>query len=69
MKSGFILKRINILANQMISGDGKSVNNRHMWFDSITKSEEGRNKHCTFMASHRQCMMKFRFTINIVLDI
>ena len=40
MKSGFLLKRINISANQMISDDSKSVNNRHVRFGSITRLEK-----------------------------
>ena len=40
MNTGFSLKRINISANQMISGDGKSINSSHVWFGSITSSEK-----------------------------
>ena len=37
----------DILANQMISGDSKGVNNRHVWFSSITSSGKGCKGQCT----------------------
>ena len=36
IESGFFLNRVNISANQMIIGNSKGVNNRHVWFGSIT---------------------------------
>ena len=50
IKSGFFLKRINLSVNQMISGDSKSVNNRQVWFGSITRL--GAIDIILFMASH-----------------
>ena len=38
-------------ANQMISGDSKGVNNRHVWFCSITSSGKGCNGYYTYIAS------------------
>ena len=35
LKSGVLLKRVNISANHLISGDSKGVINRHMWLGSI----------------------------------
>ena len=36
----------------MISGNNsKGVNNRHVWFISITSSRKDCNEYCTFMAS------------------
>ena len=46
----WIFQRINISANQMIKGDSKGVDNRHVWFGYITKSGEGCNSHYTFKA-------------------
>ena len=51
IKSGFFLNRVNILANQMIIGNSKGVNNKHVRFGSITNSGKGCNGHCTYMAS------------------
>ena len=51
IKSGFFLNRVNISANQMIIGSSKGVNNRHMWFGSITSSGKDSNGRCTCMAS------------------
>ena len=51
IKSGFFLNRVNISANQMIIGNSKGVNDRHVRFGSITSSEKGYNGHCTYMAS------------------
>ena len=50
VKSGFFLKRVNISANQMIDGDSRGVNNRHIWFGSITSLGRCCNGHCNFMA-------------------
>ena len=47
MLSGFFLNRVN----QMISGNSKGVNNRHVQFGSITRSGKGYNGHCAYMAS------------------
>ena len=47
IKSGFFS---HISANQIIRGDRKSVNNRHVWFSSSTNSGKGCNGYCTFMA-------------------
>ena len=49
--SGFFLKRVNISANQMINGDSKGVNNRHIQFGSITSLGKSCNGYCTFMTS------------------
>ena len=51
IKSGFFLNRVNISANQMIIGNSKGVNNRHVQFASITSSGKGCNGPCTYMAS------------------
>ena len=51
IKNGFFLKKVNISANQMKSGDSKGVNNRHIWFGSITSLGKGCNGHITFMVS------------------
>ena len=51
IKCGFFLNRVNISANQMIIGNSKGVNNRHVWFGSITSSGKGCNGHCICMAS------------------
>ena len=51
IKSGFFLNRVNISANQMIIGNSKDVNNRHVRFGFITSSGKGCNGHCTYMAS------------------
>ena len=51
IKSGFFLNRINISANQMIIDNSKGVNNRHVWFGSISISGKSCNGHCTYMAS------------------
>ena len=51
IKSGFFLNRVNISANQMIIGNSKGVNNRHVRFGSITSSGKGCNGHCIYMAS------------------
>ena len=59
----FFLKSVNISANQMISGDSKGVNNRHVWFGSIISSGKGCNEHCIL------CMVKFWLAINIVSDV
>ena len=48
--SGFFL-RVNISTNQMIIGNSKGVNNRHLWFSSITSLGKGCNGHYTYMAS------------------
>ena len=58
IKSGFFLNRVNISANQMIIGNSKGVNNRHIRFGSITSLGKGCNGHCTYMASHRKCIVK-----------
>ena len=50
IKSGFFLNRVNISANQMIIGNSKGVNNRHVRFGSITSLGKGCNGHCTYMA-------------------
>ena len=50
IRSGFFLNRVNISANQMIIGNSKGVNNRHVWFGSITISGKGYNRRCTYMA-------------------
>ena len=42
----------------MIIGNSKGVKNRHVWFGSITSLGKGRNGHCTYMASHRKCIVK-----------
>ena len=36
LKSKHFSQDNNISANQMISGDSKGVNYRHVWFNSIT---------------------------------
>ena len=40
------------------SGDGKDINNRHVQFGSFTGSGKDCDRHCTFMAPHRKCMVK-----------
>ena len=42
----------------MIIGNSKGVNDRHIQFGSITSSGKGYNGHCTYMASHRKCIVK-----------
>ena len=54
MESGFFLKRIDISANQMISGDSKVVNNKHVWFDYAKSSGKGCNGCYTFIASPQE---------------
>ena len=39
IKDRFFLNRVNNSANQMISGNSKGVNNRHIQFGSITSLE------------------------------
>ena len=51
IKSGIFLNRVNISANQMIIGNSKGVNNRHVQVGSSTSSGKGCNGHCTYMAS------------------
>ena len=41
------------------SGDGKDINNRYVQFGSFTGSGKGCDRHCTFMAPHSKCMVKF----------
>ena len=42
----------------MIIGNSKGVNNRHVWFGSITSSGKGCNGHCTYMASNRKYILE-----------
>ena len=51
IKSGFFLNGVNISASQMIIGNSKGVNNRHVWFGSIASSGKVCNGHFTYMAS------------------
>ena len=41
----------DISANQMINGDSKGVNNRHVWFGANTSPGRGCNKICISKAS------------------
>ena len=43
----------------MIIGNRKGVNNRDIRLGSITSSGKGSNGHCTYMASHRKCIVKY----------
>ena len=47
----------------MIIGNSKGVNNRHVWFGSITSSGKGCNGHCTHMAFHSKCIVNIMSNI------
>ena len=52
----FFLKRVTISANQMINGDSKGVNNRHVQFGSITSLGKAVMDTTLLWLSHRKCM-------------
>ena len=67
----FFLKRINILANQMISGNSKGDNTHTSCGLALLQVivMDNRYGYSTFMASHDMYGRNFSFTIHIVLGI
>ena len=58
IKSAFFLNRVNISANQMIIGNSKGVNNRHIQFGSIQVQEWAVMDNVLIWLPHRKCIVK-----------